>query len=59
MATKTVPRGTYRVCGRPYQLKAGGTVRAHWFRSANGSAAPGLKDWAGTGKLLADHDEEK
>jgi hypothetical protein len=59
MATRTVPRGKCRVCGRPYQLKADGTVRAHWARSADGSAAPGLKDCGGTGKPPADRADEK
>ncbi|WHM30217.1 hypothetical protein OH540_09300 [Streptomyces sp. BPPL-273] len=42
-----------------YQLKADGTVRAHWARAADGSAAPGLKDCAGTGKPPADRATKK
>ncbi|WP_158706627.1 hypothetical protein [Streptomyces alboviridis] len=59
MRAKTVRGGKCRVCGRIYQLKADGTVRAHWARGADGSAAPGLKDCAGTGKPPADPATEK
>jgi hypothetical protein len=59
MSVKTVPRGKCRVCGRPYQLKSDGTVRAHWARSADGNAAPGLKDCAGTGQPPVDPTNEK
>ncbi|MGW2739146.1 hypothetical protein ACWC4D_33725 [Streptomyces sp. NPDC001288] len=54
-----VPRGVCTVCERWYQLKADGTVRAHWARSADGAAAPGLKDCAGTGQPPADRATEK
>ncbi|MFB7504698.1 MULTISPECIES: hypothetical protein [Streptomyces] len=40
MATKIIPRGKCCVRGRPYQLEANGTVRVHWARAADGTAAP-------------------
>ncbi|MGW7597186.1 hypothetical protein [Streptomyces antimycoticus] len=46
----TAAKGHCRVCGRPYQLKGDGTVRSHWARNPDGTAAAGLKDCGGVGE---------
>jgi hypothetical protein len=42
------PKGQCPVCGRTYRLKTDGTLRAHWARLPDGTAAPGLNDCTGT-----------
>ncbi|MEU1663531.1 hypothetical protein ABZ547_07945 [Streptomyces sparsogenes] len=53
----TVQKGHCSVCGRPYRLKADGTVRSHWARNPDGTAAAGLKDCNGVGDPPAEATE--
>ncbi|OMI34352.1 hypothetical protein [Streptomyces sparsogenes] len=50
----TTPKGHCQVCGRPYRLKSDGTVRSHWARNPDGTAAAGLKDCGGVGEPPAE-----
>lgn len=49
MTARTVTaKGACPVCGRTYRLKGDGSLRAHWARLPDGTAAPGLEDCTGT-----------
>ncbi|MGW7688799.1 hypothetical protein ACWGMA_07885 [Streptomyces asiaticus] len=49
----TAAKGHCRVCGRPYRLKGDGTMRSHWARNPDGTAAVGLKDCLGVNEQPA------
>ena len=53
----TAAKGRCRVCGRRYLLKRDGTVRSHWARNPDGTAAAGLKDCDGVGEPPAEADD--